>query len=94
MPRKETINENKLDLKEIFNYIIKRNKELEWFDWTYYISRTLLYRWLPKKLGWWNFVNATRIFDRLAKEWYIENPDSDLGRYKLKNIEKFLEDIK
>ncbi len=29
MPRKETINENKLDLKEIFNYIIKRNKELE-----------------------------------------------------------------
>ena len=91
MPRKKIIDENKLDLKEIFKYIIERNRELKGFDWTYYISRTLLYRWFPKELGWWDFVSATKIFDRLAKEGYIENPDSDLGRYKLRNIEKFLE---
>ena len=92
MPRKRIIDENKLDLKEIFKYVIKRNTQFKLFDWTsYYISRTILYRWLPKELGWWSFATATRIFDRLAKEWYIENPDSDLGRYELINIDKFLE---
>jgi len=83
---KKPINENELNLKEVLDYVIRYHKEAEWFDWTYYISRTILYRWLPKELGWWSFANATRIFDRLAKEGYIDKPNEYLGKHRLINI--------